>query len=128
MYNYLKTNKTIGRHRGIDIVVTPGEDVKSPVTGKFVRPAKPYKDDNYYSGVLIEANDGTEVKIFYVHPNSNLKPGDTVEAGKTSIGSAQDLRKRYGPKNGNGPITPHVHLETKKNGQYVDPTPGLSQK
>ncbi len=42
------------QHEGIDLVVTPGESILSPITGKIVRYAYPYPDDSRYSGVHIQ--------------------------------------------------------------------------
>ncbi|MBF0355618.1 MAG: M23 family metallopeptidase [Alphaproteobacteria bacterium] len=106
-------------HRGVDIVVRPGQTVQSPVDGKVVRTdVKPYKDDSSYRGVEIETSDGHKVKLFYLKPE--VLPGTTVKAGEP-IGTAQDVSKKY-PDNGNGPMTPHVHVEVWKGGKPVDPT------
>lgn len=119
-------NGTVRKHKGVDIVTTPGETVASPVNGTYVRPARPYADDPKYSGVMINADDGSEVKVFYVEPAPGLKPGDKVEAGKTPIGTSQDITQRYPATAKRRPITNHVHIQVKKNGQFIDPTKSLT--
>lgn len=114
------------KHKGVDIVTTPGETVVSPVNGTYVRPANPYTDDLRYSGVMIKADDGSEVKMFYISPAPDLKPGDRVEAGKTPIGSSQDITQKYPATGNKRPITNHVHIQIKKKGKFIDPTKSLT--
>jgi len=112
-------------HRGVDIVVTPGQTVQSPVDGKVVRTeVKPYEDDPSFRGIEIETADGHKVKMFYMKPD--ISPGTTVKTGDP-IGSAQDISKRY-PDKGNGPMTPHVHVEVWKGGMPIDPTGSIFGK
>ncbi|MDK9723114.1 MAG: M23 family metallopeptidase [Rhodospirillales bacterium] len=109
-------------HRGVDIVVTPGQTVQSPVDGKVTRTdVSPYKGDDVYGGVEIETSDGHKVKMFYMKPD--VKVGAPVKVGDP-IGSAQDISKRY-PDKGNGPMAPHVHVEVWESGKPVDPTGGI---
>ena len=117
---------TIYEHEGVDIVTTPGEIVTSPVNGTYVRPATPYTDDPRYSGVVIKADDGSEVKVLYISPAPGLKPGDRVEAGKTPIGSSQDITQKYPATGNKRPITNHVHIQIKKKGKFIDPTKSLT--
>ncbi len=101
-------------HRGIDLVVTPGETVYSPIDGEVVREACPYEDDPGLSGLLIQGTGrwaGFEVKMFYLKGSW----GRPVEAG-APLGEAQDLKARYPG------ITPHVHLEIRRDGQVLDPS------
>jgi|GEM_PF-3521073 murein DD-endopeptidase MepM/ murein hydrolase activator NlpD len=115
---------SIYHHEGVDIVTTPGETVFSPVDGTYVEPAKA-DDDPRYSGAFIKTGDGAEVKIFYIKPVSGLKRGDKVEAGKTPIGTAQDIAPKYPPRNGK-PMTNHAHIQVKKDGKAIDPTGPLT--
>jgi len=102
--------------------------VTSPVNGTYVRPANPYTDDPRYSGVTIKADDGSEVKVFYITPATGLKPGDKVEAGKTPIGTSQDIVKKYPATVDRRPITNHVHIQVKKDGQFIDPTEAITDR
>lgn len=102
-------------HNGIDIVVSPGQSIHMPFTGKVVRIARPYADDLSWEGLAIQ-NERYFAKIYYLRPLDVV--GLTLNAG-TVIGHAQDIGKRYRG------ITPHVHLEiwdrSKKN-TAIDPT------
>lgn len=120
-----RSDGTIYYHEGVDIVTTPGETVVSPVDGTYVRPATPYSDDPRYSGAVIKTEDGAEVKVLYIKPAPDLKPGDKVEAGKTPIGTAQDITPKYPPRNGK-PMTNHIHIQVKKDGDFLDPTDTLT--
>lgn len=99
------------RHRGLDLIVDPGDAIYAPMDGTLVREVRPYASDPRYSGVLIRGAGGVEIKIFYVSGWS-LGP---VSAGD-EIGVAQDLRPKYPA------ITNHVHVEVFIDGSRVDPT------
>ena len=104
-------------HNGIDLVVTPGESILSPITGKIVRYAYPYTDDSRYSGVHIQ-NDEYLVKMFYLSPVL-AKPGQQVMQGQ-AIGTAQKISTKYGSG-----LIDHVHVEVWLNGtnKAIDPAP-----
>jgi len=121
-------DRTFREHKGVDIVTAPGETVVSPVSGTYVRPARPYADDPRYSGAMIKADDGTEVKVFYISPATGLKPGDRVEAGKTPLGTSQDLAQKYPARGERGPITNHVHIQVKRDGKFIDPTESVTRR
>ena len=116
-------------HKGVDVVTTPGETVKSPVAGTVVTPFDPYESilekRGKLSAIRIETDDGHVVEVLYVDSKStNLKKGDKVEIG-TPIGTAQDLSKVY-PPIGETRITNHVDIRIKdKSGVYKDPTPHI---
>ena len=57
------------------------------------------------------------MKVLYIKPAPDLKPGDKVEAGKTPIGTAQDITLKYPPTE-SGPMTNHIHIQVRKDG-YV---------
>ena len=95
-------------HKGVDFVAKPNEDIKSSVSGKVVNVSgKPYKGSDYKI-VDIETSDGYIVRHFYVSPS--LKKGDSVKAGKTIIGKAQNIAS----KQGNDGMTNHVHIEIRE--------------
>ena len=90
-------------HQGLDFVCKPGQDVLCPiVSGKLMREAKPYADDEKYSGCLIWGRQ-IIIKMFYLKPwkwviGEYIKQGDP-------IGIAQDISEKYGED-----MTPHIHL------------------
>ncbi len=102
-------------HQGIDIVVSPGETVNSPISGTVTRYPFPYGDDLRWTGIEIK-NQVYSVKMFYL--KAAVPIGATVNAGDP-IGVAQDIRTKYGNS-----ITPHVHLEVREtgSGKLLDPT------
>lgn len=104
-----------GKHHGIDILSTPGQNVKAPISGTL----KISNPQNVHSGFKIVSDDGTmEVKVFYAKPDPSVV-GRRVSAGD-NVATAQDLQMRgQYPSN----VRDHVHLEVKINKQYVDPTP-----
>jgi murein DD-endopeptidase MepM/ murein hydrolase activator NlpD len=89
-------------HKGKDYEAEPGQYVFSPIDGTVERYARPYKDDENYSGIVIQGKNA-RVKMFYLNPLESL--GAEVKAGQI-IGFAQDISAKYG-----GDMTPHIHLE-----------------
>lgn len=104
------------KHNGIDLVVTPGESILSPITGKILKYSYPYPGESF-SGVHIQ-NDEYLVKMWYLSPVL-VKPGQQVTQGQ-AIGVAQKISTKYG----SGMID-HVHVEVWPNGlgKAIDPAP-----
>lgn len=103
-------------HNGIDLVVTPGETIYSPIAGTVARYADPYGDGRY-SGVVVQ-NEQYLVKLFYMLPNQ-VKPGQQVARGQ-ALGVAQKISTKYGAG-----MVDHVHVEVWPGGigPAVDPGP-----
>ena len=89
-------------HRGLDLVVVPGEPVFSLCNLKFERIAKPDRSGSY-SGVMLK-NELIWIRMFYIEPDIDLI-GHDLYTGKV-IGRAQDISKKYG-----GDMIPHIHVE-----------------
>lgn len=107
-------------HEGIDIVVTPGEPIYSPITGVVIdRMVYPYPSDKSYEGIEIKGTGEHQdywVKIFYVKPIAGIK-GKTVSAGDV-IANAQDISQKY-----DCDMLAHAHLEVRLyNTDLIDPT------
>ena len=103
-------------HQGLDLQVEPGEDVFSPVDGRFIRRGYPYASDERYHLAVLNG-EGYEVKAMYVAPDPSLKPGDRVKRGQY-IGKAENVAAKYG-----GAMQPHIHVEVRKvvGAQLLDP-------
>lgn len=104
------------KHNGLDLVVTPGETIFSPIAGKVIRHTMPYDNDSRYSGLHIQ-DENYLIKIFYMLPS--VKPGQYVTRGQ-AIGTAQKISTKYG-----GGMIDHVHVEVWPGGvePAVDPGP-----
>lgn len=103
-------------HIGIDLIVYPGEQIRTPISGVVTRHPVPYSGD-IYRGIEIKGDNFT-VKMFYLLPSAPI--GKHVKAGE-AIGTAQSISQRY-----TAPMTDHVHVEYyDKNGVNIDPTPML---
>lgn len=112
------------QHMGLDLAVWPGTPVYPPAECLVEREARPYADDDRYSGLLMrlvsESEGVTLIKMFYISPVTSLI-GKHVTANDV-IGYAQDLRFKYPG------ITPHVHVEVTKGGTRVDPAPLFAER
>jgi hypothetical protein len=104
------------KHQGIDIIVKPGENILSPITGKINRIAYP-SDDHTWKGIEIE-NEKYIIKIFYVSPT---KTSGQITAGE-KIAVAQDISQKY--NTATQKMTPHAHIEVrdKKTNKLLNPT------
>lgn len=109
---YYGASRGTRKHVGIDFVTVVGEPIYAPVSGKVTR--LPYAaSDLVHRG--IEIKTGNEVhQLFYIKPS--VPVGTYVKKGQI-IGTADDLRKKYGSS-----MTNHVHHEIEVNGKFIDPT------
>lgn len=104
------------KHNGIDLIVSLGEPIYSPISGRIVK-TRPYADDHNFHGVRIYGkgkHEGMMVKIFYMKPvltSSEVREGE-------QIGQAQAISTKYTPS-----MKDHIHIEVYLNNQRVDPTP-----
>jgi hypothetical protein len=106
-----KSTGEIYKHEGIDVLTFAGQPIKAPFDLKFIRIAKPYKDDNILSGGIWK-NENLEMKIFYISPITNKTKFSKGEI----IGYSQNLNEKYGEGIGN-----HIHVEIRENGNLINP-------
>ena len=94
-------------HKGLDIAAKTGTPIKAAAGGTVE-----YSGTMGGYGKLVIINHGNGIKTYYGHCSKlNVKVGETVEAGDViaAVGST-----------GNS-TGPHLHLEIRQNGQYVNP-------
>lgn len=109
--------RTHGHHHGLDILSKPGHHILAPIDGNLDRNAIAHDSgaDRALGGIHIVGTGewaGYEVWMFYVHP---IVHGQ-IKAGQP-IGIAQNLAA-YPKYKG---IMNHVHVQVKKDGQFVNP-------
>ncbi len=104
-------------HGGIDIYAAENSDLYSISSGQVTRVG--YDSD---LGEFIEVITYDGIKIMYGHLNSvSLSVNDVVFTG-TKLGlTGRTGNAQYVPN-------PHVHIQIKVNGTYVDPQPYISTK
>jgi len=90
-------------HDGIDIIVVPGEDIVSPISGRVVKIDYPYAGHPEWMGLEIENLD-LIAEVWYIEPNPSLV-NQQVIGGVTVIGRAQDISKKYSRD-----MIPHIHF------------------
>ena len=99
-------------HKGIDFKCPPGVQVLSPVKGRVTKLGYCYRDTPVFRYVQITTEDFKDYRVFYCEP---VVPEGREVTEETVIGVAQDLGERYPG------ITPHIHMEVKYKGEYLDP-------
>jgi len=97
------TSRGSRKHKGVDYLCDPEQDIYAPISGIITRIAYPYKDKSY-SGVVIEGKHLT-VKMFYFEPFPDFIKMEVFQG--QVIGFSQDISQRYG----GSPMKPHIHLE-----------------
>lgn len=102
------------KHQGIDLLVTPGTDIKAPLDGKVIKIGLAYADDKRFNSFHIELKNGVILKLLYVKPL--FKVGDTVKENDV-IATSQNIAGKYG-----GSMKNHVHVELLENGKAFNPT------
>lgn len=110
------------KHMGLDVVVSKGDTIYSPITGYVSRFPYPYASDLKYKGIEIIGegeHQGLKVKIFYCLPTLSIRA--KVSKGQ-KIATAQAINEKYGKS-----MTNHIHIEFYKNNINVDPTTYLNQ-
>lgn len=108
------------KHMGVDLVVTPGAAVFSPINGKIVRVAYPYRNEPHWQGLLLEGtkeHKGISFKIFYMVPDTGLIGAEVSKGDR--IGIAQEISRKYKG------ATDHIHVELLVENEHQDPTKAL---
>jgi len=118
-------------HDGLDLASSPGTDLYSMHSG-YVSDIRnsfengEYKANSYGNYIEITSTiNGETITIKYNHLNKNTNPmktGDAVSAGQL-IGKTGST----GNAAANG-VTPHVHIQTKKNGNKTNPESYIGAK
>ena len=102
----ISDGKTIRyRHRGVDYVCIPKQEVWMPFTAVIIRYKNPYEG---YHGVLFRGK-GMVGTLFYVDVDKEMI-GKQLKEGEV-VGVAEDLSKKYSN------ILPHIHFQIDK----IDP-------
>jgi len=91
------------RHKGVDYLCTPGQEVIAPCDMQITRIAYPYGDHSY-SGIAFRTLILTG-KLFYFEPDIEVMDRWVMQGQR--IGIAQDISLRYPDLS----MRPHVHLE-----------------
>lgn len=91
------------RHKGVDYKFTPGEAVRSPVSGIVTRIGYAYDNDIYRLIEVLSHKGYLLWRFMYVNPE--VAAGDKITVDQT-LGTAQAISKRYSSK-----MIDHVHVE-----------------
>lgn len=112
-------------HNGVDVACYPDSAICAIDGGTVTKIGRPYyfpdpknkkqRLQNALRYVEVTTVTGLAYRYFYVDPV--VEQGHTVFKGNP-IGRAQDLFAIYGQD-----MTNHVHIEIKRGGDFIDPTP-----
>lgn len=107
-----ETTGTWQTHNGVDLSCTVGSDVCAIDTGTV---SEVCSDALWGYTVTIDHDNGITSRYCGLDGSLEIREGDTVQSGqKLGItGANPDLESA---------LEPHLHLEVKKGGAYVDPT------
>ena len=97
-------------HEGLDILAARGTPVVSAVGGVVTRYGYASTRSSILRYIEVTTSSGFVVRLLYVARGPGIAVGTRVTAGKTRIGTVQDLSHAYG----NTPN--HVHLEIRDSG------------
>jgi len=102
------------RHKGLDLVASPGTEVMSPISGEVTKLGFAYRD-NYDIRYVEVTGEMYRVRLFYVQPSVTV--GDRIFTGDR-VGYAQDIASHW-----NSAMINHIHLEVYKYTLLTDPEP-----
>jgi len=121
--------RVTGSHTAADIVVEPGSEIRSPVTGTVKR-GGPYVlyCDNRDEFVVIEpdGHPGVEVKLLHI-VGLQVAAGQRVEAGVTLLAlhaNQLPFESQVDESRTADPAWPHVHVEVVDTAIPDQPNPG----
>ncbi len=110
--------RTAYKHRGVDLVCDPWSDIVAPEQGFLWRIGLAYGREYRFHSLVVDLGI-YEMKILYSWPIRNT--GDQLQRGD-ALAIVEDLRIRYKE------VTPHIHVEIRKDGKLVDPMPLLESE
>lgn len=107
-----ETTGTWQTHNGVDLSCTVGSDVCAIDTGTV---SEVCSDALWGYTVTIDHDNGITSRYCGLDGSLEIREGDTVQSGQKLgvTGANPDLESA---------LEPHLHLEVKKGGAYVDPT------
>lgn len=120
-HGYYGAKRGTRKHKGLDIVTVPGEDIISPISGHFRKLGQVYSNPAKFKYIEI-VNDVYRIRLMYVTFGNNVrfKTNDRIAKGQV-LGKAQAIASHWG-----GGMANHVHVEVYKNGLLTDPEPILN--
>lgn len=106
------------KHRGVDLIAEVGDPVLMPCDGVVVMHGVAYADDPRFRTIRLQSKDepGLEIRLLYVSPEAPI--ASSHQRGER-IAAAQDISLKYPG------ITNHCHMEIRRDGLPIDPTPML---
>jgi RHS repeat-associated protein len=105
-------------HRGTDYRAPNGTEVYAVGDGVVIGVGRRHREGNF---ITIRLNDGTEVQYYHLL-DATVKPGDQVKEGELIGHSDATGVNEYGK-----PVDPHLHIQIKKDGKWVDPKEFLKE-
>lgn len=115
-FGHYGANRGTRKHKGYDIITTPGQQIVSPLDGVISKIGYPYANALQFR--YIDINGSVyRVRLMYVLPDPDLKVGTRIFIC-SPIATAQDIAGYWNPK-----MINHAHIEVYKHGLLTDPEP-----
>ena len=120
-HGYYGAKRGTRKHKGVDVLATPGENVMAPISGVITKYGWVYK--NHKAGKphmrYVEIT-GDMYRMWIMYTDlSKMNVGDRVFVGDV-LGKSQDVSAYWG-----GSMKNHLHLLVWKYGLLTDPEPLL---
>ena len=120
-HGYYGAKRGTRKHQGVDVLSTPGEDVKAPISGVVTKYGYVYKNPkpNKPKMRYVEIT-GDIYRVWLMYSTlENFDIGDRIFEGDI-FGKAQDVGGYWG-----GDMMNHIHVQVWKYGLLTDPEPLL---
>lgn len=115
------------KHKGVDIVVVPGEDIFAMMSGTVTKLGYVYSNPKQGKPVMrfVEIQntiEGDHYKLWQMYVSPSVEKGQEIEQNQI-IGKAQDIADYHKSEDDEHEMKNHVHIQLWKNGVLVDPEP-----
>ena len=114
-------------HKGVDIVVAPGEEIFAMISGKVTKLGYVYSNPKEAKPTMrfveIESKiEGDHYRLWQMYVSPTVEKGDQVEQNQI-IGKAQDIADYHNSDK----MKNHVHVQLWRNGVLIDPEPMIKK-
>lgn len=117
-HGYYGAKRGTRKHKGVDVLSTPGEPCLAPFAGVITKYGYVYKNPKAGKPKMryVEIT-GPVYRTWLMYSTLTARVGDRIFEGEV-YGKAQDVSGYWG-----GSMRNHIHMQVWKNGLLTDPEP-----